>query len=66
MGVNYITRTEREGAKAGNLNNAMQHTNSPLIATFDADMIPMHDFLIATVPYFLKMSKLKRWRKRRV
>ena len=53
MGVNYITRTEREGAKAGNLNNAMQHTNSPLIATFDADMIPMHDFLIATVPLSL-------------
>lgn len=60
MGVNYITRTEREGAKAGNLNNAMQHTNSPLIATFDADMIPMHDFLIATVPYFLKNEQAKK------
>nr|SUY26010.1 cellulose synthase catalytic subunit [Clostridioides difficile] len=29
MGVNYITRTEREGAKAGNLNNAM-HIQIPL------------------------------------
>lgn len=60
MGVNYITRTEREGAKAGNLNNAMQQTNSPLIATFDADMIPMHDFLIDTVPYFLKNEQAKK------
>lgn len=51
--VNYVTRTERKDAKAGNLNNAMLHSNSPLIVTFDADMIPMHDFLMACVPYFL-------------
>ena len=60
MGVNYITREDREGAKAGNLNNAMNHSTSPLIATFDADMIPMHDFLIATVPYFLKNEQAKK------
>lgn len=60
MGVKYITREEREGAKAGNLNNAMEHSNSPLIATFDADMIPMHDFLMATVPYFLKNEQAKK------
>lgn len=60
MGVNYITREEREGAKAGNLNNAMEHSKSPLIATFDADMIPMHDFLMATVPYFLKKEQVRK------
>ena len=60
MGVNYITREEREGAKAGNLNNAMEHSKSPLIATFDADMIPMHDFLMATVPYFLKKEQARK------
>lgn len=60
MGVNYITREEREGAKAGNLNNAMDNSNSPLIATFDADMIPMHDFLMAIVPYFLKNEQAKK------
>ncbi|SFG06873.1 glycosyltransferase [Sporolactobacillus nakayamae] len=52
MGVGYLTREEHEGAKAGNLNNALEKTFSPLIATFDADMIPMHDFLMSSVPFF--------------
>lgn len=60
MGVNYITREERKGAKAGNLNNAMAHSTSPLIATFDADMIPRHNFLMETVPYFLKNEQAKK------
>ncbi len=58
--VNYITREDNEGAKAGNLNNAMKYSNSPLIATLDADMIPMHDFLLATVPYFLKNEQCRK------
>ena len=49
MGVGYITREEHLHAKAGNLNNALQHTHSPLVATFDADMIPLSDFLLKTV-----------------
>lgn len=52
MGVGYLTREEHKNAKAGNLNNALEHTFSPLIASFDADMIPMHDFLMSSVPYF--------------
>lgn len=57
MNVNYLTRTDRKGAKAGNLNNALAHSNSPLIVVFDADMIPMHDFLTTCVPYFLTEEK---------
>lgn len=53
MNVNYITRTENTHAKAGNMNNALVQTNSPYIVTFDADMIPMSDFLIKTIPFFL-------------
>ena len=34
------------------LNNALSKTTSPLVVTFDADMIPMHNFLTACVPYF--------------
>lgn len=52
FGINYITRQERTHAKAGNLNNALSKTTSPLVVTFDADMIPMHNFLTACVPYF--------------
>ena len=58
MKVNYVTRTERKDAKAGNLNNALAHSSSPLVVTFDADMIPMHDFLITCVPYFLTEEKI--------
>lgn len=53
MGVNYLDREDHNGAKAGNLNHAMSVTSSPLIATFDADMIPTHDFLMVTVAYFV-------------
>ncbi len=54
MGVGYIKRAEHKHAKAGNLNNAMQFTTSPLLVTFDADMIPRHEFLLRTIPYFMK------------
>lgn len=52
MNVGYFRRDDHEGAKAGNLNHACKQTSSPLIATFDADMIPMHHFLTTLVPYF--------------
>lgn len=55
--VGYITRTDRMGAKAGNLNNALKHTTSPLVVTFDADMIPRRDFLKKTIPYFIQAEK---------
>lgn len=53
MNVGYLKREEHKHAKAGNYNHALNNTTSPLVATFDADMIPMSDFLISLVPYFL-------------
>ncbi len=50
--VGYMGLSGNKLAKAGNLNNAIQKTHSPLIATFDADMIPNSEFLMETVPYF--------------
>lgn len=52
MRIGYIARNEHKDAKAGNLNHALGQTTSPLIATFDADMIPLHDFLMEMIPYF--------------
>ena len=52
MSIRYMARGSREHAKAGNLNCALCNSSSPLVVTFDADMIPMHDFLTALVPYF--------------
>ncbi len=58
--VGYITILNNKHAKAGNLNNAFSKTNSPLVVTLDADMIPKSDFLMKTVPYFFlpKVKKL--------
>ena len=50
----YIHRTNREGYKAGALENGLQTARGEFIAIFDADFIPQSDFLRRTVPYFLK------------
>lgn len=50
--VNYITRDNNEGAKAGNINNALKYLKGDLFAVLDADMIPKKEFLSRTVGYF--------------
>lgn len=50
--VGYLGFPDNRHAKAGNYNHALSRTFSPLIATFDADMIPRRKFLVKTVPYF--------------
>lgn len=52
LGINYITRENNEGFKAGNINNALKYTNGELIALFDADHIPVSTFLLELVDYF--------------
>ena len=59
LGVGYIGLSGNKDAKAGNLNNALGRTCAPLIATFDADMIPNSEFLLETVPYFF-LPKMKK------
>uniref|UniRef100_UPI000D1D7BBB glycosyltransferase family 2 protein n=1 Tax=Cyanothece sp. BG0011 TaxID=2082950 RepID=UPI000D1D7BBB len=52
LGCKYITRENNNGAKAGNLNNALSQINEELIAVFDADFIPSINFLNRTVGFF--------------
>lgn len=52
LGINYIKRENNEGFKAGNINNALKHTNGELIAIFDADHIPVSTFLLELIDYF--------------
>lgn len=52
FGAGYLGLAENEHAKSGNYNHALSRTSSPLVATFDADMIPRSTFLLQTVPYF--------------
>lgn len=60
MKVGYFGLAENKLAKAGNLNNALRKTTSPWVVTFDADMIPTHNFLMETIPYtFLPQMKKK-------
>ena len=58
--VGYIGLKNNRHAKSGNLNNALSLTSAPLVATFDADMIPYSDFLLETVPYFVANQKALR------
>lgn len=59
MNVGYQGLANNTLAKAGNLNNAISKTNSPLIVTFDSDMIPRREFLMETVPFFF-LPKMKK------
>ena len=51
-GARYLRRPEHTGAKAGNLNHALAHTSSPLVAVFDCDHVPDPAFLERTVGHF--------------
>jgi cellulose synthase (UDP-forming) len=52
LGCSYLTRSSREHAKAGNLNNALKFSIGEFIVNFDADHIPVRSFLKKTIGYF--------------
>ena len=54
----YLARGKHKGAKAGNYNYALSKSNSPYVAIFDADMCPSENFLLKTVPFFVKYEKV--------
>lgn len=47
-----ITRTNRQGFKAGALADAMPTAKGEFVAIFDADFLPNPDFLRRTLPFF--------------
>lgn len=53
IGVEYIRRRGRNvGAKAGNINHALQITSGHYFVIFDADFVAKHNFLYETLPFF--------------
>jgi cellulose synthase (UDP-forming) len=52
LGCNYLDRPDNSHAKAGNLNHALPLSQGDLILCFDADFIPLRDFLHRTVGFF--------------
>jgi cellulose synthase/poly-beta-1,6-N-acetylglucosamine synthase-like glycosyltransferase len=51
--IEYIHRDNREGYKAGALQEGLKTATGEFVAIFDADFIPPADFLRRTVPYFV-------------
>ena len=58
MEIHYLAREVNTDAKAGNFNYALIKSRSPLIAIFDADMMPKENFLMHTVPYCVADGKV--------
>jgi cellulose synthase/poly-beta-1,6-N-acetylglucosamine synthase-like glycosyltransferase len=52
MPITYIHRNNREGYKAGALENGLKSSKGQFVAIFDADFVPEPDFLQRTIPYF--------------
>ena len=57
-GVHYIKRDEHNHAKAGNINNAMKHTNGEFITIYDCDHVPSSDFLTSTMGWLVHDSRI--------
>ena len=51
-GANYVRRTDRRHAKAGNLNHGLTVTSGELFAIFDADFAASRNFLYRTAGFF--------------
>lgn len=52
LGITYVTRPDNRGAKAGNINNALNLLRGELVTMLDCDMVPQPDYLSSLVPYF--------------
>ncbi|WP_162052512.1 glycosyltransferase family 2 protein [Pontibacter pamirensis] len=52
LGVIHVTRTEKIDAKAGNINNALQHATGDICLILDPDHVPAPEFLDEVLPYF--------------
>lgn len=51
-GCEYLARTDNVHGKAGNLNNALEHSTADYVVLFDADHAPKRDFLEKTLGFF--------------
>lgn len=52
LDVHYLAREDNVHAKAGNLNNALAHSDGEFVAIFDADHAPHMNFIEHTLGYF--------------
>ncbi len=57
-GCGYIIRPDNIGAKAGNINHALKHTDGEFIAIFDCDHAPTRAFLQMTVGWLVRDARI--------
>jgi cellulose synthase/poly-beta-1,6-N-acetylglucosamine synthase-like glycosyltransferase len=50
--IHYVHRADRQGYKAGALENGLSLAKGEFVAVFDADFVPQPDFLRRTVDFF--------------
>lgn len=53
MGAIYVSRLNRQHAKAGNLNNGLRYCQGEFFVILDADQVPAKDFIITLLPYMV-------------
>ena len=52
LGCRYVRRLSNNGAKAGNINNALTIAKGDYFVIFDADFVPLPGFIEQTLPFF--------------
>ena len=53
LGIRYVVREDRSGAKAGNVNHALRLSTADFAVMIDADFVVVPEFLEETLPFFL-------------
>lgn len=54
--LHWVTRDNNKHAKAGNLNQCIEKTETTLVMSLDADFVPRRNFLQRLVPYFYNLN----------
>ncbi|HET7723790.1 MAG TPA: cellulose synthase catalytic subunit [Propionibacteriaceae bacterium] len=52
LGCRYVRRLTNNGAKAGNINNALTMAKGDFFVILDADFVPLPGFIEQTLPFF--------------
>jgi cellulose synthase (UDP-forming) len=52
LGCRYVRRLSNNGAKAGNINNALTIAKGDFFVILDADFVPLPGFIEQTLPFF--------------
>lgn len=56
LGCDYVGRTDRSHAKAGNLNNGLRYSSAEFVVTLDADHVPLPSLIEEMIGFFADQS----------